>query len=63
MHALNDFIQFSAVGGLEAEQVPLYVPLVKFGIAAILALYGWYLLRSQPERQVSQLVSTEGIAA
>lgn len=61
MHALNDFIQFSAVGGLEAEQVPLYVPLLKVGIAGVIALYGWYLLRGQ-KKQVPYMVATEGIA-
>lgn len=45
LHALNDFLQFSATGGLEAGEVPLYIPVLKIVIGGLMALYGFYLLR------------------
>lgn len=52
LHAFNDFLQFSATGGLEAQQVAAYLPALKIGIASVMALYGLYLLRgaSAPNR-------------
>lgn len=49
LHALNDFLQFSATGGLEAGEVPLYISILKIVIAGLLALYGLYLLRGYKE--------------
>jgi len=62
MHALNDFLQFTATGGLEAEQVPLYIPILKISIASVMALYGLYLLRGEKERQPPALVSGEAVS-
>lgn len=45
LHAFNDFLQFSATGGLEAGEVPLYIPVLKIVISGLMALYGFYLLR------------------
>lgn len=45
LHALNDFLQFTATGGLEAQQIATYLPYLKIGIASLIALYGLYLLR------------------
>jgi len=45
LHAFNDFLQFSATGGLEAGEVALYIPLLKIVISGLMALYGFYLLR------------------
>lgn len=45
LHALNDFLQFSATGGLEAGEVASYVPILKIVISGLMALYGLYLLR------------------
>jgi membrane protease YdiL (CAAX protease family) len=45
LHAFNDFLQFSATGGLEAGEVGLYLPLLKIGIGGLMAIYGFYLLR------------------
>lgn len=47
LHALNDFLQFSATGGLEAGEVASYVPILKIVISGLMALYGLYLLRRQ----------------
>jgi uncharacterized protein len=63
VHALNDFLQFTATGGLEAGQVPLYIPLLKIGIGSILALFGLYLLRGEMDRAALQPVSNEPAAA
>ncbi len=49
LHALNDFLQFSATGGLEAGEVALYISILKIVIAGLLALYGLYLLRGYKE--------------
>lgn len=45
LHALNDFLQFSATGGLEAGEVASYIPILKIVISGLMALYGLYLLR------------------
>ena len=45
LHALNDFLQFSATGGLEAGDVALYISILKIVISGLMALYGLYLLR------------------
>jgi uncharacterized protein len=45
LHALNDFLQFSAAGGMEAQQVAAWLPLLKIAISGTLAVYGLYLLR------------------
>jgi len=58
MHAFNDFLQFSATGGMEAEQVPLYIPILKISIGVVMGVYGWYLLRGE-DRQVRQRVPNE----
>lgn len=47
LHALNDFLQFSATGGLEAGEVASYIPILKIVISGLMALYGLYLLRGQ----------------
>ena len=47
LHALNDFLQFSATGGLGAADVEGYLPLLKIGIAGLIAIYGFYLLRGR----------------
>jgi len=60
MHAINDFLQFSATGGLEAQDVPLYIPVLKISMAAIMALYGWYLLRDT--QQATQGVVSNDVA-
>lgn len=49
LHALNDFLQFSATGGLEAEEVELYLPILKIVISGLMAIYGFYLLRGHKE--------------
>jgi hypothetical protein len=59
LHALNDFVQFTATGGIEAQHVALYIPMLKVGISAVLALYGLYLLRREMKRQALQPVSNE----
>jgi uncharacterized protein len=51
LHAFNDFIQFSATGGLEAEQVSRYIPILKIIISALMAMYGIYLLRDAPQKE------------
>ena len=56
LHALNDFLQFSATGGIEAQKVALYIPILKIGIACLLAVYGLYLLRGEAKRQAPQQV-------
>ena len=53
LHALNDFLQFSATGGLEAEEVELYLPILKIVIGGLMAIYGFYLLRSYKEETSS----------
>ncbi len=45
LHALNDFLQFSATGGLEAGDVALYISILKIVLGGLMALYGLYLLR------------------
>ena len=45
LHALNDFLQFSATGGLEAGDVALYISILKIVLGSLMALYGLYLLR------------------
>lgn len=47
LHALNDFLQFSATGGLEAGEVAPYIPILKIVISGLMALYGFYLLRGR----------------
>lgn len=49
LHALNDFIQFSATGGLEAGEVALYISISKIVLAGLIAVYGLYLLRGYKE--------------
>lgn len=45
LHAVNDFLQFSATGGLEAQAVAVYIPVLKIVISGLMAVYGLYLLR------------------
>lgn len=45
LHAFNDFLQFSATGGLEAGEVETYLPILKIVIGGLMAIYGIYLLR------------------
>jgi uncharacterized protein len=45
LHAVNDFLQFSATGGLEAQAVAVYIPVLKIIISGLMAVYGLYLLR------------------
>jgi hypothetical protein len=59
LHALNDFVQFTATGGIEAHHVALYIPLVKVGISALVALYGLYLLRREIAQQTLRPVPNE----
>jgi uncharacterized protein len=59
LHALNDFIQFSATGGLEAQQVAAYIPAAKITISSLMALYGIYLLRHLPRSEVPQSAAGE----
>jgi len=49
LHALNDFLQFSATGGLEAGEVELYLSILKIVIGGLMAIYGFYLLRGHKE--------------
>lgn len=49
LHALNDFLQFSATGGLEAGEVASYIPILKIVISGLMALYGLYLLRGHKD--------------
>jgi membrane protease YdiL (CAAX protease family) len=49
LHAFNDFLQFSATGGLEAGEVERYLPILKIVIAGLMAIYGFYLLRGYKE--------------
>ena len=51
LHAFNDFVQFIATGGLEAESVAVYIPVIKIVISGLMALYGWYLLRGEIKQQ------------
>jgi uncharacterized protein len=62
LHAFNDFVQFIATGGIEAQQVALYIPILKIGIGAVMALYGLYLLRGEAGRQ-ARLQQVPGEAA
>ncbi|MDO9085634.1 MAG: CPBP family intramembrane metalloprotease [Anaerolineaceae bacterium] len=41
LHAFNDFLQFSATGGLEAGEVELYLPILKIVISELMAIYGF----------------------
>lgn len=45
LHAFNDFLQFSATGGMEAGDVSLTIPILKVVVSALMAVYGLYLLR------------------
>jgi len=49
LHAFNDFVQFSATGGLEAGEVALYISILKIVLGGLIALYGLYLLRGYKE--------------
>ncbi|MEW6287050.1 MAG: CPBP family intramembrane glutamic endopeptidase [Chloroflexota bacterium] len=49
LHAFNDFLQFSATGGMEAGNVDLYIPILKVVLSGLMALYGLYLLRGYKE--------------
>ena len=62
LHALNDFVQFSATGGIEAQQVAAYLPFLKIGIAGLMALYGLYLLRDEIRRKPPRLLMKEQIS-
>lgn len=54
LHALNDFVQFSATGGIEATDVALIIPVAKIVLSALMAGYGLLLLRGNvPARQLS----------
>jgi membrane protease YdiL (CAAX protease family) len=53
LHALNDFLQFSATGGMEAGNVSLSIPILKVVISGLMALYGFYLLRGYKEENIS----------
>ena len=53
LHAFNDFVQFSATGGMEAGDVALYIPVLKVVISGLMALYGFYLLRGYKEETTS----------
>jgi len=53
LHAFNDFLQFSATGGMEAGEVALYIPIVKVVVSGLMALYGFYLLRGYKEDPIS----------
>lgn len=59
LHALNDFLQFSATGGIEAQQVAAYLPFLKIGISGLMALYGLYLLRDELGRKPRRPLPTE----
>jgi membrane protease YdiL (CAAX protease family) len=59
LHALNDFLQFSATGGIEAQQVAAYLPILKVGVSGLMALYGLYLLRGEIRRQPPRLLARE----
>lgn len=52
LHAFNDFLQFSATGGMEAGEVALYIPILKVVISGLMALYGFYLLRGYKEENI-----------
>jgi len=49
LHAFNDFLQFSATGGMEAGDVNLTIPILKVVLSGLMALYGFYLLRGYKE--------------
>lgn len=50
LHAVNDFLQFSATAGLAAAEVGTSVVLIKIGLSAAVGLYGLFLLwRPLPE--------------
>jgi len=49
LHAFNDFLQFSATGGMEAGDVDLSIPILKVVLSGLMALYGFYLLRGYKE--------------
>lgn len=49
LHALNDFLQFSATGGLEAGDVALNISILKIVVSGLLAAYGFYLLRGRKQ--------------
>jgi hypothetical protein len=59
LHALNDFVQFTATGGIEAHHVALYIPILKIGINVVLALYGLYLLRGEFGQQARRRMPSE----
>jgi uncharacterized protein len=60
LHAFNDILQFVAAKGLDATQVPLWLPYTKIVISTILALYGLYLLRGEWQRRGEKAVSLAG---
>jgi len=47
LHALNDFIQFTATGGIAASEVSYIIPLVKVGFTLVIFAYGMFLLRAE----------------
>lgn len=49
LHAFNDFLQFSATGGMEAGDVDLSIPVLKVVLSGLMAFYGFYLLRGYKE--------------
>ncbi len=63
LHAFNGFVQFTATGGIEAQEVAIYIPILKIGISAVMALYGLYLLRGEAERQALQHPVSSGVPA
>ncbi|PYE50451.1 CPBP family intramembrane glutamic endopeptidase [Deinococcus yavapaiensis] len=44
LHAVNDFLQFSASQGLAVERAAPVLLIVKLGVASMMALYGLFLL-------------------
>jgi len=62
LHALNDFLQFTATGGIEAQHVATYIPILKVGINIILAVYGLYLLRGEFGQQAPRHVPNEAVS-
>lgn len=47
LHAVNDVLQFSTAGGLEAQAVAGYLPVVKIVVSGLMAAYGVLLLRAE----------------
>ncbi|MFC4453465.1 CPBP family intramembrane glutamic endopeptidase [Deinococcus sonorensis] len=46
LHALNDFVQFSAAGGLAVEHASVMLLVAKLSISLLIAVYGLRLLRA-----------------